>query len=137
MTESEPPERARLASALEQEEALVRRLEEETSTGWKILAFVVDVEARITVDPTSAREALRRLLHDGRLVMHPQADGCRKGESVIFPLRLAGKTPKPQSGGPTGASGIATDKVEIGRCAGTMDAVCTAVSLVFERRLAA
>ena len=84
----------------------------------EVLAYVVDVEARIKDDPTTAREALRRLLLDGRLVMHPQPDGSWKGESAVFPLRLAGKTPKPRSASPTGASGIATDKVEIGRCAG-------------------
>jgi len=84
----------------------------------EVLAYVVDVEARIKDDPASAREALRRLLLNGRLVMHPQPDGSWRGESAVFPMRLAGKTPKPQSGGPSGASGIATDKVEIGRCAG-------------------
>ena len=84
----------------------------------EILAYVVDVEARIKDDPTSAREALRRLLLNGRLVMHPQPDGSWRGESAVYPLRLAGSVKKPRSGGPTGASGTSTDKVEIGSCAG-------------------
>lgn len=83
----------------------------------EVMAYVVDVEARIKDDPTTAREALRRLLLNGKIIMHPQPDGSWRGESAVLPLRLAG-TRKPRSGGPTGASGIATNKVEIGSCAG-------------------
>ena len=82
----------------------------------EIMAYVVDVETCIKDDPTSAREALRRLLLDGRLMMHPQADGSWRWESAVLPMNLGGSTPKPQAGGPTGASG--TDKVENGCCAG-------------------
>jgi len=89
----------------------------------EILAYVVDVETRIKDDPTTAREALRRLLLDGKLVMHPQPDGSWRGESLILPLRLAGgRTRKPRNGGPSGASETSTtssgEEVEIGSCAG-------------------
>jgi DNA invertase Pin-like site-specific DNA recombinase len=92
-----------------------RTVEPRLPTEEEILAYVVDVEARIQDDPTSAREALRRLLLDGKLIMHPQPDGSWRGESAVFPLRLAGRTTKPRSGGPNGASG---QEVEIGGCAG-------------------
>lgn len=50
--------------------------------------------------------------------MHPQPDGSRRGESAVLPLRLAGRTTKPRSGGPTGAS--TGHKVETGSCAGAI-----------------
>ncbi|PKL56034.1 MAG: hypothetical protein CVV35_06710 [Methanomicrobiales archaeon HGW-Methanomicrobiales-6] len=62
----------------------------------EILERVLDVEARITDDPTTAREAIRRMLLDGKIVMHPEADGSYRAESVIFPLRLP-KSRKPRN----------------------------------------
>jgi ribosomal protein L37AE/L43A len=41
----------------------------------EIVALVVDVEARIKDDPSSAREALRQMLLEGALVMAPLPDG--------------------------------------------------------------
>ena len=49
------------------------------------------IEARAKEDPVAAREALRRMLDNGRIEMHPQPDGSYRAESVIFPLILAWK----------------------------------------------
>lgn len=48
-----------------------------------------------------AREALRRLLLNEKIIMHPQPDGSWRGKSAALPLRLGGRTTKPRSGGPT------------------------------------
>lgn len=38
-------------------------------------SMVLDVETRIKADPTAAREAIRKMLEDGRLMMEPLPDG--------------------------------------------------------------
>lgn len=87
----------------------------------EILEHVLDVEARIKDDPITAREALRWLLLDGKLVMHPQPDGSYLAASAVFPLALTWKPKTPRGGGPSGASSgtSSTEQVvEIGSCAG-------------------
>jgi hypothetical protein len=86
----------------------------------EIQRFVIDVEARLRGDPTAAREALRQVLGDGKIVLHPQPDGTYRAQSMLVLGKLAAKTPKPRSGEPSGASGTATtgEVVGIGSCAG-------------------
>jgi hypothetical protein len=91
----------------------------------EIAAYVLDVEARLKDDPTTAREALRRVLIDGKIVLHPQPDGTWLAESLLIVGRLAGsRTRKPRNGGPSGASEnsatSSTEVVEIGSCAGPL-----------------
>jgi hypothetical protein len=80
----------------------------------EIVALVVDVEARIKDDPSSAREALRQMLLEGALVMAPLPDGSYQVRSVIVPIRLP-STRKPRHGGPSEAS---SEGVGIAGCAG-------------------
>ena len=61
------------------------------------------LQRQVKDDPTSAREALRRALQDGKLVMHPQPDGSYVADSMILPLRLGPRTRKPRPGSPSGA----------------------------------
>ena len=100
---------------------------------------MVDVEARIKDDPTTAREALRQVLIDGRITLTPQPDGSWQATSMLIVGRLTWKTRKPRSGGPSGASSMisTTEVVEIVSCAGAIRALYTAISLEFERRIAA
>lgn len=72
----------------------------------EIVSLVLDVEARIADDPTSAREALRQSLDGGRLYMEPLPDGSYRAHSVLFPLRLYWRMRmrKPRSEGSGGAS---------------------------------
>lgn len=86
----------------------------------EIMTYVVDVEARIKDDPTTAREALRQVLINGKITLTPQADGSWQAMSMLIVGRLAWKTRKPRSGGPSGASSMTstTEVVEIGSCAG-------------------
>ncbi len=88
----------------------------------EITAYVLDIEARLRDDPTTAREALRRVLLDGKIVLHPQPDGTWRAESMLVVGVLAGSKRKPRSGGPSGASETSptssSEVVEIGCCAG-------------------
>jgi site-specific DNA recombinase len=74
----------------------------------EIAGLVLDVETRIKEDPTSAREALRQSLDNGRLKMEPNPDGSYQANSVLFPLRLYWRMRmrKPRAGEPGGASEI-------------------------------
>lgn len=67
--------------------------------------LALDVEARIKSDPTAAREALRRMLADGRLDMEPLPDGTYRAHGVILDVTLPPGSRKPRRGsGPSGAS---------------------------------
>jgi hypothetical protein len=86
----------------------------------EIVEMVLDVEARIREDPMAAREALRQLLGEGQIVLHPEPDGGYRAESTIFPLRLppSGRrrnASKPRE--PSGSSG-ASEVVGNDGCAG-------------------
>ncbi len=66
----------------------------------EIMAYVVDVEVRLQDDPTTAREALRAVLVDGRITPTPQPDGSWKADSALIFGRLPGrvrKAPKPRA----------------------------------------
>ncbi len=82
----------------------------------EILACVLDVEARLRSDPTTAREQLRRVLLNGKLTMTALDAGTWQAASMLLVGRLASKRRKPQSGEPAGASGTASTEevVEIG-----------------------
>lgn len=73
----------------------------------ELAAVVVALEGRIADDPTSAREALRQSLDDGRLHMEPMPDRSYRAHSLIFPMRLYWRMRmrKPRSDGSAGASG--------------------------------
>jgi hypothetical protein len=99
----------------------------------EIMGYVLDVEARIKDDPTTAREALRQVFLGGKITLTPEADGSCQATSMLVVGRLTWKTRKPRKAGPSEASG--SQVVEIGSCAGAIGAVCTAVCLAFETRL--
>lgn len=80
----------------------------------EIMAYVLDVEARIKDDPTTAREALRQVLLNGKITLTPEADGSCQASSMLIVGRLSWKTRKPRKGGPSEA----VEVVEIGSCAG-------------------
>jgi hypothetical protein len=90
----------------------------------RLAAYVTDIESRLGFDPTTAREQLRRMLLDGKLTMTHLEDGTWQASSALLVGRIgANKTPKPQSGGPSGASSVtpatsSSEVVEIGSCAG-------------------
>lgn len=91
----------------------------------EILERVLDVEARISDDPTTAREAIRRMLLDGKIVMQPEPDSSYRAESVIFPLRLP-KSRKPRN--PKGSE-ASHDVVGNDGCAGAICALEHMVSV--------
>jgi hypothetical protein len=86
----------------------------------EIMSYVVDVEARIKDDPTTAREALRQVLIDGKITLTPQPDGSWEAASMLIVGRLTWKTRNPGAADPSGASSrtATTEVVEIGSCAG-------------------
>jgi hypothetical protein len=149
--------------SLEQASAEQRRLKDQLAaldaappprvpTVDEIVGYVPDIEPRLTDDPVLAREALRHLLLDGRLTLHPQDDGTYRVESVIFPMRLqpsgrarrgaasstnqsdagdpGAETTKPRDLAVSGApySPTSGEVVEIGSCAGAMHGVDHAIS---------
>ena len=57
-------------------------------TSEEIAGLVLEVEARIQDDPTSAREAFRQSLGEGRLHMEPLPDLSYRAHSLLFPMRL-------------------------------------------------
>ncbi len=82
----------------------------------EVVAMVLDVEARIKEDPTTAREALRRLLGEGRIDLHPTEDGGYRAESVILPPSLPprrqprnGPKPREPSGSPGAPEFVGND----------------------------
>ncbi len=103
-----------------------------------IMALILDIEARLKEDPTTAREAIRRMLDGGRIAMHPQPDGTYKAESVIFPLKLAWKTRRRKSKKPRKSdTSEASEVVENDGCAGAIVGLEHAISLGFEVTLVA
>ncbi len=85
----------------------------------ELTEIVLDVEVRIKNDPTAARESIRKMLDDGRLVMEPKADGSYHAKGILLPLDLPPKSRKPRGGsGPSGASGVSHEVVGNDGCAG-------------------
>ena len=84
----------------------------------EIVALVLDVETRIKEDPTSAREALRKMLGDGKITLTPKLDGTYEADSLLILGPLMGGKRKPRSGGPGGASAASHDGVGNVGCAG-------------------
>lgn len=85
----------------------------------ELTEIVLDVEARIKNDPTAARESIRKMLDDGRLVMEPRDDGSYHAKGILLPLDLPPKSRKPRGGsGPSGASGVSHEVVGNDGCAG-------------------
>lgn len=79
----------------------------------EMLEMVLDLERRLTADPTRGREELRRLFRDGRIDLVPQPDGYYVARSEILPLVLLTQTP----------SGVTEGRHEVSRysassCAG-------------------
>ena len=107
--------RSALEQATQQHQEADRRLEQIRRLGrndvrvpslHELMKIVLDVEARMKSDPTAAREALRKMLRDGRLEMHPLPGGAYKAKSMILMLDLPHGSTKPRGGGPSGASGV-------------------------------
>lgn len=51
------------------------------------------LETLLAGDPLRAREALRRLFVDGRVVLHPQPEGHYIAEGRFLPLVVLAQTP--------------------------------------------
>jgi hypothetical protein len=69
----------------------------------EIEARVLDLHRLAKESPVEAREALRAIFKDGRIVMHPQADGTYIARTEILPLVLvAPRNQKPRQAGPGG-----------------------------------
>lgn len=85
----------------------------------EIVELVRDVEARLKDDPTTAREALRQMLIDGRITMSPNPDGSYNAESMLVFGRIAWRTRKPRSAVAAGASSDSS-VVGIDGCAGAL-----------------
>jgi hypothetical protein len=99
----------------------------------EIMAYVLDVEVRFKEDPTAAREALRQLLVNGKLVMEPQPDGSYVARSVILPMQVSWKTRKPRNLAGSGASVASTiEIVEGGSCAGMNDPIANSVGFPYD-----
>jgi uncharacterized protein YodC (DUF2158 family) len=94
-----------------------------------MVRVVFDLERRLLADVAQGREELRRLFRGGRIDLIPQPGGFYVARSEILPLVLLTQTSPGENPGFV--------RYTASSCAGTMDAVCTAVSLGFERRLAA
>lgn len=54
----------------------------------EMLKIALDLETRLTANPTKGREELRRLFRDGRIDLIPQPDGFYVARSEILPLVL-------------------------------------------------
>ncbi|HEX3760891.1 MAG TPA: hypothetical protein VHW23_19470, partial [Kofleriaceae bacterium] len=81
----------------------------------EVTALATDLNARLTEDPELGREALRRWLHEGRIVVDQGPDGpTAQGE--VLPLdgagRRLGKAAR-KSGGGGGGGGAGARKLEI------------------------
>ena len=75
----------------------------------EVLARAMDLEATLAGDPVRAREALRRLFKDGRIVLRPQPEGHYVAEADFFPLvALTPETTDPPAGAGGSSSGTAT-----------------------------
>lgn len=74
----------------------------------EVLTRATDLEATLAGDPVRAREALRRIFKDGRIVLHPQPDGFYTAEASFFPLvALTPETTNPPAGAGGSSSGTA------------------------------
>ena len=66
--------------------------------------FVADLDAELAQDPLRARELLRRVLKDGRIVLEPQPDGVYLARAAVLPLRVLAERDHRRSGGIPGAA---------------------------------
>jgi len=74
-----------------------KNVKPEVPTVDEIMAYVLDVEARIKDDPTTAREALRCVPVDGRITITPEPDGSCRATSALFfrsPCDKSAKAPE-------------------------------------------
>jgi len=92
---------------------------------------VLDLHRLAKEAPVEAREALRAIFKDGRIVMHPQADGTYLARTEILPLVLIA----PQTRNPA-RPGRARSYAPVG-CAGAISPMYTIVSVTAEVRIAA
>lgn len=77
-------------------------------TADEVLVRAMDLEATLAGDPVRAREALRRLFKDGRIVLHPQPAGFYTAEASFLPLvALTAETTNPPAGAGGSSSGTA------------------------------
>ncbi len=70
----------------------------------EIEAFVADLDAELAQDPLRARELLRRVLKDGRIVLEPQPDGVYLARAAVLPLRVLAERDHRRSGDIPGAA---------------------------------
>lgn len=143
--EDSPAIRDRLKT-LEAEAKVVRRrvkvLERETTTPIalptpdEMTSLVFDLDRRLMADVSRGREELRRLFRGGQIRLNPQPGGFYVAQSEILPLVLLTTPPSVANQG--GRKGADQDpRYSAISCAGAICALFTAISLAFERRLAA
>lgn len=72
-------------------------------------ALATDLEARLTEDPELGREALRRWLHDGRIVVDQGPDGPTAQGELLPLMVLADGSEKARAKSGGGASGSGKD----------------------------
>jgi site-specific DNA recombinase len=74
---------------------------------------VYDIDARLHQDPLAARELLRRLFKDGRVVLEPQPDRIYLARTEVFPLLLLSEGVR-DHGGPRLLPGAAVSSARSG-----------------------
>ncbi len=100
----------------------------------EIRATVFELDRLLTANATAARELLRQAFKDGRIDLHPEADGAYRIEAVMLPLALARplirrvETKKPRSAEPNEAF------VYNHGCAGANRSISTSEDLGFPYR---
>lgn len=74
----------------------------------EVLGRAMDLEVTLAGDPVRAREALRHLFKDGRIVLRPQPEGHYVAEADFFPLvALTPETTNPPAGAGGSSRGTA------------------------------
>lgn len=91
----------------------------------------VELDAVLSAEPLQAREALRRMLEGGRIVLTPGDDGVYIAEGTFLPLVALAETTKPPAGSRGPGHGTAIS------CAGALRGLDHAISLAFEIALTA
>jgi len=71
-------------------------VEERLPTEGEILAYVLDVEARLRTDPTAGRERSAGCSSTARHTMTPLEDGSWQAESALVVGRIVGTSEKPK-----------------------------------------
>lgn len=95
---------ASLESDLKTEQGAVAALVAATKTPIRLpsvedaMRAATDLETVLASDPVRAREALRGLLRDGQIVLHPPEDGIYEARAEVLPVVLLKNAEAPGQG---------------------------------------